>query len=53
MSSRAMSVPLSKEKEAELIQSIVRFFGEKLDLKISGIQARLLLEYHYDDDGQN
>ena len=40
-----MSVPLSEEKEAELIQSIVRFFGEKLDLKISAIHARLLLEY--------
>jgi uncharacterized protein (DUF2164 family) len=40
-----MSIPLSKEKEAEVIQSIVRFFREKLDLELSELQARLLLAY--------
>ena len=29
-----MSIPLSKEREAEVVQSIVRFFGEKLDVEI-------------------
>jgi uncharacterized protein (DUF2164 family) len=42
---RSMSIPLSKEKEAEVIQSIVRFFGEKLDLELSEVQARSLLAY--------
>ena len=40
-----MSIPLSKEKEAEVIQSIVRFFSEKLDLELSEVQARSLLAY--------
>ena len=40
-----MSIPLSKEKEAEVIESIVRFFSEKLDLELSEVQARSLLAY--------
>jgi uncharacterized protein (DUF2164 family) len=42
-----MSIPLSKEKEAEIIQSIVRFFGEKLDLELSEVQAKSLLAYFF------
>ena len=44
-----MSIPLSKEKEAEVVQSIVRFFGEKLDVQISDLQARLLLAYVFEE----
>jgi uncharacterized protein (DUF2164 family) len=46
-----MSVPLSKEKEAELIQSILRFFREKLDLEFNEIQARSLLAYFFSEVG--
>ena len=42
-----MSIPLSKEKEAEIIQSIVRFFGEKLDLELNEVQAKSLLAYFF------
>jgi len=44
-----MSIPLSKEKEAEVVQSIVRFFGEKLDVEISQLQARLLVTYFFQE----
>ena len=44
-----MSIPLSKEKEAEVVQSIVRFFGEKLDVEIRELQARLLLKYFFQE----
>jgi uncharacterized protein (DUF2164 family) len=44
-----MSIPLSKEKEAEVIRSVVRFFREKLDLELSEFQARLLLGYFFDE----
>jgi uncharacterized protein (DUF2164 family) len=44
-----MSIPLSKEKEAEVVQSIVRFFGEKLDVEISELQVRLLLTYFFQE----
>jgi len=44
-----MSIPLSKEKEAEVVQSIVRFFGEKLDVEISELHARLLLTYFFQE----
>jgi len=42
-----MSIQLSKEKEAEVIQSIVRFFGEKLNVELGEIQARSLLAYFF------
>ena len=42
-----MSILLSKEKEGEVIQSIVRFFAEKLNLELSDVQARLLLVYFF------
>jgi len=42
-----MSTPLSKEKESEVIQSIVRFFMNKLDLEVTDVQARLLLTYFF------
>jgi uncharacterized protein (DUF2164 family) len=40
-----MSLPLSKEQKAEVIQSIQRFFREKLELELSEVQAGFLLEY--------
>ena len=43
----SMSIQLSKEKEAEVIQSIVRFFGEKLNVELGEIQARSLLAYFF------
>jgi uncharacterized protein (DUF2164 family) len=46
-----MSIPLSKDKELEVIQSIVRFFCEKLDFEISEIQARSLLAYFFHEIG--
>ena len=42
-----MSIPLSKEKEAEIIQSMLRFFSEKLDLELSEVQAKSLLAYFF------
>ena len=42
-----MSIPLSKEKEAEVVQSIMRFFGDKLDVEIRELHARLLLKYFF------
>ena len=36
---------MSKEQKAEIIQSIRRFFEEKLELEISDVQAGFLLEY--------
>jgi uncharacterized protein (DUF2164 family) len=42
-----MEIPLSKEKEAEVIQSILRFLGEKLDVELSELQARSLLAYFF------
>jgi len=44
-----MSIPLSKEKETEVIQSIVRFFDEKLNLELSELQARSVLAYFFDE----
>ena len=46
-----MSMQLSKEKEAEVIQSIVRFFGEKMELELSEVQARSLLAYFFCEVG--
>jgi uncharacterized protein (DUF2164 family) len=40
-----MSLPLSKEQKKQAIQSIRRFFAEKLELEVSEIQAGFLLEY--------
>ena len=40
-----MSVSLSKEQKAEVIFSIQRFFGEKLELELSELQAGFLLDY--------
>jgi uncharacterized protein (DUF2164 family) len=46
-----MSIQLSKEKETEVIQSMVRFFSEKLGLELSEIQARSLLTYFFYEIG--
>ncbi len=46
-----MSTPLSKEKEAEVIQSLVLFFGERLNLELSEVQARSLLKYIFHEIG--
>jgi uncharacterized protein (DUF2164 family) len=40
-----MSLPLSKEQKAETIESIRRFFSEKLELELSDLQAGFLLDY--------
>ena len=40
-----MSLPLSKEQKAEIIDSMQRFFTEKLELELSEVQAGFLLEY--------
>ena len=40
-----MSVPLSKEQKAEVVESMRRFFSEKLELELSEVQAGFLLEY--------
>ncbi len=40
-----MSLALSKEQKAEVIASIRRFFSEKLELELSELQARFLLDY--------
>ena len=42
-----MSIPLSKEKQAEATQSIIRFFNEKLDIELSEFQAASLLAYFF------
>jgi uncharacterized protein (DUF2164 family) len=46
-----MSIQLSREKEAEVIQSIARFFSEKLDLEISEVQAKSVLAYFFCEIG--
>ncbi|MDC0325493.1 DUF2164 domain-containing protein [bacterium] len=40
-----MKLPLSKEKKTEVIQSIVQFATEELEVDISEMQAGFLLEY--------
>jgi uncharacterized protein (DUF2164 family) len=40
-----MSLPLSKEQKAETVESIRRFFSEKLELELSEVQAGFLLDY--------
>ena len=40
-----MSLPLSKEQKTEIIDSMQRFFREKLELELSEVQAGFLLEY--------
>ena len=40
-----MSLSMSKEQKAEVIGSIRRFFGEKLELELSELQAGFLLDY--------
>ena len=42
-----MSLPLSNEQKAEVIDSIRRFFSDKLDLEVSELQAGFLLEYFF------
>ena len=44
-----MSVQLSKEKQAEVTQSIVRFFKEKLELELTEFQATSLLADFFDE----
>jgi len=39
------SIALSKEKETEVIQSLMSFFRDKLEIGLSEVQARLLLKY--------
>ena len=46
-----MSIPLSKEKQTEVIQSLIRFFSEKLDIELSEVQARSLLTYIFHEIG--
>jgi uncharacterized protein (DUF2164 family) len=40
-----MSLSLSKEQKAEIIASMRRFFIEKLELELTEVQARFLLDY--------
>jgi uncharacterized protein (DUF2164 family) len=40
-----MAVPLSKEQKTEVVESMRRFFSEKLELKLSEVQAGFLLDY--------
>jgi uncharacterized protein (DUF2164 family) len=40
-----MSLPMSKERKEEVIQSIRRFFAEKLELELSELQAAFLVDY--------
>ena len=40
-----MSLSLSKERKAEVIESMRRFFNEKLELELSEVQAGFLLDY--------
>jgi uncharacterized protein (DUF2164 family) len=42
-----MSVSLSKERKAEIIASMRRFFSEKLQLELSEVQAGFLLDYFF------
>src|SRR6516165_11617284 len=46
-----MSIPLSEEKQAEVIESMIRFFSEKLDVELSEVQARSLLTYIFREIG--
>ena len=46
-----MSIPLSKEKQREVMQSILRFFREKLDVELSEVQATSLLTYFFYEIG--
>jgi len=39
------SISLSKEREKEVIDSIKRFFSEKLELELTELQAKSLLAY--------
>jgi uncharacterized protein (DUF2164 family) len=40
-----MSLSVSKEQKAEIIESIQHFFSEKLEVELSEVQAGFLLEY--------
>jgi len=42
-----MSLPLSKEQKLETIESIRRFFREKLEMELSEVQAGFLLDYFW------
>ena len=42
-----MPLPLSKEQKAETIESIRRFFSEKLEMELSEVQAGFLLDYFW------
>ena len=46
-----MSTSLSKEKEAEIIRSMMRFFAEKLEVALTELQAKSLLAYFFDEIG--
>jgi uncharacterized protein (DUF2164 family) len=39
-----MSLPLPKEQKAEILESIRRFFSEKLQLELSEVQLGFLLD---------
>ena len=40
-----MSLSVSKEQKAEIIESIQHFFSEKLEVELSEVPAGFLLEY--------
>ena len=40
---------LSKDRRAELIKSIRRFFTEKLDIELNEVQAGFLLDYFFQE----
>jgi uncharacterized protein (DUF2164 family) len=40
-----MTPSFSKEQKAEIVSSLQRYFGEKMDLELSELQAGFLLEY--------
>lgn len=42
-----MSLPLPKEQKAEILESIRRFFREKLQLELSEVQLGFLLDYFF------
>jgi uncharacterized protein (DUF2164 family) len=44
-----MSPPLSRERRAEIIESIRRFFSEKLDIELNAVQAGFLLDYFFQE----
>jgi uncharacterized protein (DUF2164 family) len=46
-----MSLPLSKEQKAEVIESIRRFCSEKLEVELREVQAGFLLEYFFHEIG--